>query len=67
MNIMQYIIIVLCIVGGAVIAGGIFILFMWLFNDKNIVEYPITYIEECNGDCSNCNEEIKEVCKEVEP
>ena len=64
---LDILIIIAAIVIGAILTIVIVATLAWLFGDKGIVEYPITYIEECKGDCNNCNEEIKEVCKEIQP
>jgi hypothetical protein len=64
---LDILIIVAATVGCAIISIGIVVLLAMLFDDKNMVEYPLTHVEECNGDCTTCNEEIKEVCKEIQP
>lgn len=64
-TLLDILIIIAAIVIGAILTIVIVATLAWLFGDKDIVEYPITHIEECKGDCSNCNEEIKKICKEI--
>ena len=66
---MKILIYILVLLAATVIVALVFLAFMALFNDqsssKNIVEYPMTFIEECKGDCAICNDEIKSVCENV--
>lgn len=66
---MKILICILILLAAVVIVALVFLGFMVLFNDKSsskgIVEYPMTFIEECKGDCTACNEEIKSVCENV--
>ena len=65
---MKILICILILLAVVVIVALVFLLFMVLFNDKSskgIVEYPMTFIEECKGDCTICNDEVKSVCESV--
>ena len=66
---MNIVVVLLFILAAIVIVALVFLGFMCLFNDKSsskgIVEYPMTFIEECKGDCTTCNDEIKSVCESI--
>ena len=61
---LDILIIVAAVIIIAIISLGIIILFAIIFRNREIVKYPITYIQECNGNCNECNEELKAACKE---
>ena len=65
---MNTLLIILSILLGAILLAFIFLLLMYLFNEKKFKEIAnttILYVSDCDGMCEHCNEEIKEVCREI--
>ena len=64
---MTTLLIILSILLGAILLVFIFLLLMYLFNEKKfkqIAKNTVLYTSDCDGMCNLCDKDLKEICQD---